>query len=139
MGKKVRQNCKWIDVAPPSGEDESPKLAGDCWDPLNHPALLQALRGLTVYDDWVSQRLIPIASKWIEEHREEVIRQLTEEEMDDMGAGIEAAYNVLKESGWIRERQAAAATFSAERARVNPLWFAQTTALAEAEAHILGR
>jgi len=129
---QVRQNCHWIPKARVSQTKEEVEGCME-YSITQHPDLLRTLRGLTDYHRWVSERLIPIVCKWIDEHREDVTAKLTDAEMDDMGAGVEAAYNLIEQSEWMKERLAEAETFEAERDRINLSWQAKTTAFVRAE------
>jgi len=108
-------------------------VTGDDYDIFDHPDLLRAIRGLADYDNWVSQRLIPIALKWIDEHRDEVFQGLSEEDQDDMGAVIESAYRIIQRSPWMQERREASTTFNEDEATINPKWLRRTLATIHAE------
>ena len=128
----TRQNCRWI----PGGSLESFVGPGDEHNEYYHPDLLRLLRGLEAYERWVSDRLIPIVSKWIDEHREEVTRSMSDEEMNDMGAAVEAAYKLIEASEWMQERQKAAAEFNPDVAEINPLWRRKTEEYIRAELSV---
>ena len=113
--------------------------AGATYSDYDHPDLLRILRALDDYETWVSTRLFPIACKWIDEHREQVIEGMTEDEMNDVGAAIESAYRVLADSDWMVERQKLSAQFDFERASVNPLWHRTTEAFVKGEQAVNAR
>lgn len=128
MGK-VRENCRVIPtrLAPPS--------PGIYVEEFDHPNLLLALRSLASYVDWVDNKLLIIASKWIEEHREEVIDGMTEQEKNDIGAAIEKAFSVIEASGWYKAQVERGKSFNVEEAlaqgRANPLWIKQSERIDE--------
>ena len=130
-GSTTRQNCKWI----PFVQAESDETGGK-YTNYDHPDLLRALRGLDDFEKWVSLRLIPIVGKWIDENREEVIKDLTDEEMNDMGAAVEAAYKIIEKSTWMKERLKAAEKIDAETISLNPLWRKQTNNFITAEKDV---
>ena len=73
---------------------------GSAYTPYEHPDLLRSLRALSDYHHWVESRLMPIAGKWMEEHKSEYQSTLSAEQQDDIGASIEAAYQVVARSAW---------------------------------------
>jgi hypothetical protein len=133
MARTVRQNCRWI---PSRVGHEFLPGPSDEHDDYAHPDFLRLLRGLAAYEQWVSERLIPIVSKWIDEHREEVTRSMSDEEMNDMGAAVEAAYALIAASEWMQERQKAAADFNPDVAEINPLWRRKTEEYINAERSV---
>jgi hypothetical protein len=70
----------------------SPTLAP--WE--DHPALKLAFDCLNAYNYWVSQRVIPIAFQWIDEHHDEVYGQIPLEKHDDVGAVIASAFEIMR-------------------------------------------
>ena len=131
-GPKVRQNCSWV-----KREVPQQLIKSSLHDETNHPDLLRTVRALSDYDAWVSNRLIPIVSKWIEENREEVIKDMEPDQMNDMGEAVESAYKILKESGWVDEQdESNKAGFVEESFSANPFWKKKTDALIEAEDKI---
>lgn len=117
----VRQNCKWINC-----RRVVTQHAGIKFEISDHPSLLAALRELSDYQNWIDQRLIPIVSKWIDENRERVIENMSPDEMNDMGAAVEKAYNLLVKDGYIAERTAAVESEPHPIEQRNPLWQAET-------------
>jgi hypothetical protein len=117
----VRENCRWI----PSPIAASSEF-GIHVEPFDNPDLLKALSSLAKYVDWVDSVVIPVASKWIEEHREEVISGMTEEETNDIGAAMARAFAVVKDSDWYKQQVARSLSYDFETAGVagkaNPLW-----------------
>lgn len=134
-GSQVRQNCKVIPVrrmlkmAQKEGHLE--------YSNLKHPDLLALMRSLDRFESWVNDRLLIIASKWIDEHREEVTAGMSEADMNDMGVAIEAAYRMIEKSGWIAEREEDAETVEASEKTHNVTWVEQTAALVKAEKDLL--
>lgn len=120
---KVRQNCKWIKHSP-----EANYISGKVYPDHDHPDLLRALRALSKYDDWVNEKLIPIACKWIDENRERVIDGMSSEEMNDMGAAIEKAYQLITEDGFIASSENAESVVGLNENNINPLWQKETEA-----------
>lgn len=117
----IRQGCHWIRC-----KIARTPHAGVEFKISDHPSLLAALRELSDYYEWVEERLIPIASKWIDENRERVIEGMSPEEMNDMGAAVEKAYGLLVEDGYIEERTAAEESEEHPIERQNPLWQSET-------------
>jgi hypothetical protein len=66
----------------------------EAWE--DHPALKIALDSLNIYNHWVSQRLIPIAFQWIEEHYDAVFANMPADKRDDMGAVIASAFEIVR-------------------------------------------
>ena len=91
------------------------------------------MRGLDDYDKWVSLRLIPIVCKWIDENREAVIKELSGEQMDDIGAAVEAAYKIIEKSKWMEERLKEADKLDRDAISCNPIWRRQTNSFMGAE------
>jgi len=118
----VRENCRWI----PGPVMMRPNNPGIDLFPFDNPDLLKAVDALKNYISWVDEKLVPIASKWIEEHREEVIKDMTPAQMNDMGAAIDKAFSIVAQSEWYKEQMLKAETYDYERAlqdgRANPLW-----------------
>jgi hypothetical protein len=127
MGK-IRQNCKWIPLLPEESDEAGKKYQGH-----DHPDLLRALRALSNYDIWVSDRLIPIVSKWIDENRDRVTDGMTEDEMNDMGAAIEKAYQIIKADGYIASRLEEGGKSKISTKNINPIWQETTKKYIEAE------
>ena len=127
-GRTVRQNCKWIKtVGLPSDE------TGGKFSNFDHPDLLRALRGIDDYEKWVSTRLLPIVCKWIDENRDAVTKDLSNEEMNDMGTAVEAAYNIIEKSEWMKERIKESEKIDIDSISFNPIWRRQTAAYIVAE------
>jgi hypothetical protein len=107
-------------------EEERRTGCGAAYTPYEHPDLLRALRGLMDYHRWVEARLIPIASKWMDEHREEILANTTEEAQSDVGASVEAAFKILKDTDWWRNFRRRAEGFNRQQAyeqgQANPVW-----------------
>ncbi len=132
-GSTVRQNCKWIKLV--RDENES---TGSVFVESDQPDLLRALRAISDYEKWVGDRLMPIANKWIQENRERIIEGMSAEEMNDMGAAIEKAYQLIEEEGYIAERTSARESFDLDTAQINPLWKEKTKQFIECENKVKG-
>ena len=121
----IRQNCKWIQC-----NRKPASYGGITFEVWDHPALLSALRELGDYQLWVEERLIPIVSKWIDENRERVIDGMSQEQMNDMGAAVEKAYELLVKDGYIATIATAVEEGEHEDhhpiAQRNPLWQSET-------------
>ena len=99
-GSQVRQNCKVIPKHSVRSQQDSKE--GDLeYSTIKHPDFLALMRSLDRFESWVNNRLIIIASKWIDEHRDEVIAGMSEADMNDMGVAIERAYELIEQSGWV--------------------------------------
>jgi len=130
-GSQVRQNCKVIPVRSmlKMGQEEGHLEYSN----LKHPDLLTLMRSLDRFESWVNDRLLIIASKWIDEHREEVTAGMSEADMNDMGVAIEAAYQLIEKSGWLAERETDAETAVVSDTTHNVTWVEQTAATVKAE------
>ena len=64
LGPKT--NCKY----PLNDPIEPLKATQQMW--AQHPSLLAAMEDLMIYERWVSRVVLPIAFRWIEEHKIEV-------------------------------------------------------------------
>ena len=120
-GSTIRQNCKWIPTA-----RSADKATGPIFDGTDHPDLLSALRAIGAYNTWVETRLLAIVSKWIDENRERVIDGMNDDEMNDFGAAVEKAYELLVADGFVAEREDAMKAAQIETKDINPLWQAET-------------
>lgn len=120
-GSSIRQNCKWIPTARAMKE-----ASGLEYEASDHPDLLSALRAIGAYHSWVETRLLAIVSKWIDENRERVIEGMSAEEMNDFGAAVEKAYQLLVRDGFVAEREEAMKATALNEADINPLWQAET-------------
>ena len=60
-----------------------------------HPSFYAALEHLMIYERWVSQVVLPIAFRWIDENRSEVYAGIKDEYKDDIGVVINAAFNAV--------------------------------------------
>ena len=62
-----------------------------------HPSWISGIEALDAYNHWVSEVVMPIAFQWIEEHKAEVYASVAEENKDDVGVVIAAAFDLVKE------------------------------------------
>lgn len=60
-----------------------------------HPSLYTALEHLMIYERWVSDVVLRIAFRWIDENRSEVYAGIKDEYKDDIGVVINAAFNAV--------------------------------------------
>ena len=96
---------------------------------MDHPALKTAFDCLNIYNQWVSQKVIPIAVQWGEEHQHDVLDHLTVEQTKDVGAVIDAAFEKVRvlpkyEKG-IQHGSAIRAEIQAnkfDKREFNPIW-----------------
>jgi len=138
----VRGGCNWIPRCKSFRADdptENEKLVGRAGEyvPFEQPDFLRTLRALGDFHDWVEGKLFPIIGKYIEEHREEITQGMTEDEMNDMGAAIEAAFKHLQTTGWLTAQDQKFVEVDEQKmfaeGRANPLWYKETLAFFEAE------
>lgn len=61
-----------------------------------HPSWKMALDSLDAYSRWVSEIVIPIAFEWIEEHKDEVYRDIPKRYQEDIGVVISAAFELVR-------------------------------------------
>jgi hypothetical protein len=87
------------------------------------------MEALNAYGDWVSSFVLPIAFQWIEEHKAEVYASVAEENKDDVGVVIAAAFRLIKElPSYQREveqsaaYEAAVASGTFDPSKTNPVW-----------------
>jgi hypothetical protein len=124
----VRENCRVI----PRGALAS-RGTGIHVEPFDHPNLLLALKSLAQYVDWVDNVVLPVASRWIEEHRDEVTKGMTADEMNDIGAAMDKAFEIVSASDWYKAQARIGENFDVEAAmrenRVNPIWNKKTAQL----------
>jgi len=64
-----------------------------------HPSLYAAIEDLVIYERWVSEVVLRIAFRWIDENKEKVYAEVPEDLKDDIGVVINAAFKaVMKET-----------------------------------------
>ncbi|WP_109489207.1 hypothetical protein [Occallatibacter savannae] len=64
-----------------------------------HPSLYAAIEDLMIYERWVSEVVLRIAFRWIDENKEKVYPAVPKGLEDDIGVVINAAYKaVMKET-----------------------------------------
>ena len=123
----VRENCRWI----PGGRIAS-RDTGINVDPHDHPDLLATLANLARYVDYVETVLTPIASKWIDEHRDEVIAGMSDAEKNDMGSAMAKAISIVQSSDWYKTQVERGKNFDYQEAlkegRANPTWIQKSEA-----------
>lgn len=88
LGPKT--NCKY----PLNDPIEPLKATQQMW--AQHPSLLSAMEDLMLYERWVSRVVLPIAFRWIEEHKPEVYKNVADDLRDDVGVVIAAAFDIVK-------------------------------------------
>ena len=63
-----------------------------------HPSLYAAIEELMIYERWVSEVVLRIAFRWIDENTPKVYNGIPDDLKDDIGVVINAAFNaVMKE------------------------------------------
>ena len=63
-----------------------------------HPSLCAAIEDLMIYERWVSEVVLRVAFRWIDENKEKVYPGIPEDLKDDIGVVINAAFKaVMKE------------------------------------------
>lgn len=113
-----------------------------------HPDWIQALRNLDTYNQWVCEILMPIVFQWIEEHKDEVYRNISREsdQYDDMGVIIERAFQIVREQKSYKDgvqksddyhRELEKKTLST--GKLNPVWQAMSNALDKARTEVRSR
>ncbi len=110
---------------------------GRLYQPYDHPDLLTALRATARYHEWVENRLMPIVCKWMDENRDKIKPSLSEEEQNDIGASVEAAYQMIADTDFWKDILSAGEKFDFEAAaddkNINPIWRALTEKMYSAE------
>jgi hypothetical protein len=74
-------------------QSESASLIAD-WE--GHPAWTIAQQGLQDFHNWVSGVVLPIVFQWIEEHHDEVYKDMPEELKGDVGTVIAKAFKLVE-------------------------------------------
>ncbi len=94
-----------------------------------HPSWIAGIEGLNSYNQWVCEVVMPIAFQWIEEHKTEVYASIDEQNKDDVGVVIAAAFELVKTmSSYVNgldatkqyEKELADGSF--DPAGINPVW-----------------
>jgi hypothetical protein len=88
---QVKQNTHFI---PTQGEQY--RLSGAHPDSEMHPDWIGAIESLDAYNHWVCEVVLPIAFQWIEEHKNDVYKGISEQERDDVGIVIAEAFEIVK-------------------------------------------
>jgi hypothetical protein len=89
-----------------------------------HPSLYAAIEELMIYERWVSEVVLRIAFRWIDENKDKVYNGIPYELKDDIGVVINAAFNaVMNETPIEGDKQVRA---------FNPTWVEITKALQKA-------
>lgn len=124
----------------PFTQDQQLTGKGGAYTVYEHPDLLRALRALSDYHNWVESRLMPVACAWMEEHKDEFKSSLDEEEQDDIGASIEAAYKVVARTEWWKKiekhNNQSDIKKILENMKPNPLWQRQSAEYFAAEERV---
>ncbi len=120
----VKRFCVYC---PPHHDQPAAPNARRDWE--THPSWILGMEALNAYGDWVSSFVLPIAFQWIEEHKAEVYASVAEENKDDVGVVIAAAFRLIKElPSYQREveqsaaYEAAVASGTFDPSKTNPVW-----------------
>lgn len=105
------------------------RLRGTHPDWEMHPSWIAGIEALDAYNHWVSEVVLPIAFQWIEEHKPEVYASIAEENKDDVGVVIAAAFKLVKElSAYqnglkaLSKYETALADGTWDPSTINPVW-----------------
>jgi len=95
----------------------------------HHPSWIAGLEGLSAYNNWVSEIVMPIVFQWIEEHKTEVYEGVPEKLKDDVGVVIASAFEIVKKmpnytNGLKKaeEFEAALEDKTLDLKSINPVW-----------------
>jgi hypothetical protein len=143
----IKTNCvvqvPCIDPGKKNALSRNEKLTGmgSLYQPYDHPDLLASLRAIARYHEWVEGRLMPIVAKWMDEHSDEFKNALSPDEQNDLGASVEAAYQVVAKSAFWQNVEASGKSFDFKKAAddqaINPIWRAQTDQMFTSEPESL--
>ena len=124
---KMLKRATQILIPPPPGPGVKRMQPQPDW--LAHPSLIAAIENLDAYNEWVSEVVLPIAFQWIEEHKSDVYASVAEENKDDVGVVIAAAYEIVKTKPIFQKGVEATKQFEEDRvagrvdyASLNPVW-----------------
>jgi hypothetical protein len=94
-----------------------------------HPSWIAGIEALDSYNHWVSEVVLPIAFQWIEEHKADVYASVAQENKDDVGVVIAAAFQLVKELPAYQKGLAASQAYETALADgtwdpsgINPVW-----------------
>lgn len=141
----IRRSCTWIAPCLDDGKKfttaEQTTGRGKAYQTHDNPDFLRAMRALSDYHEWVEGRLMPIAAKWMAEHRSELLKMLNEKEMDDVGAAVEAGYKLVAGTEWWQKIQSQAKDKDFMKQLLkefvpNPIWQEATAQFKSAEDKI---
>ena len=123
MGQ-VKRNCHQV---PKQGS--AYRLTGVHPDWEMHPDWINALESLDAYNLWVCEVVFPIAFQWVEEHKEEVYKNIPKNLSDDIGIVIAESFELVKKmraySDGMKERkkyEKALKSKSLNTSKINPVW-----------------
>lgn len=104
----------------------------------DHPALKTAFDCLNIYNQWVAQRVIPIAFQWIEEHHHEVHEHVAPDKHNDVGAVIAAAFELVRNGDKYRDWAVKSGQIGDVdlRTHCNPMWAGVAAELQEDMANV---
>ena len=95
----VKTGCRYLCEGsrpantPPTTED---------W--AQHPALNVAIDGISIYANWVSRVVLPIAFLWINEHKDQICKNEDWDKLpDDVNRVVSAAFDLAKEQHYYKE------------------------------------
>ena len=94
-----------------------------------HPSWIAGVEGLDAYNRWVCEVLVPIVFQWIEEHKADVYQGIANENKDDVGVVVAAAFEIVKtmssyQNGLqkAKEFEEAKETGTVDLKTINPVW-----------------
>jgi hypothetical protein len=61
-----------------------------------HPDFVQALKSLDSYNLWICEVVMPIVFQWVQEHYEEVYKDIPTDQRDDVGVVIARAFSIVQ-------------------------------------------
>ncbi|MDU2730505.1 MULTISPECIES: hypothetical protein [Pantoea] len=120
----VKQNCHYVPRQPTVF-----RLKGVHPDWEMHPNYVNAVESLDAYNLWVCEVVLPIAFQWIQEHKDEVYANIPDDERDDVGVVVAAAFELIKnldsfKNGSVEadnyEKEINNGTFNPDK--TNPVW-----------------
>jgi hypothetical protein len=79
--------------------------------------------------NWINSVVLPVAFQWIEEHKEDVYRNMSPKNTDDIGVVMEAAFKLVQQLLAYKVGQAKSAAYEAaiaagtwDPSATNPVW-----------------
>jgi hypothetical protein len=120
----IKPNTRYIPVQHPNY-----CLTGSHPDWEMHPSWIAGIEALDAYNHWVSEVVLPIAFQWIEEHKADVYASVADENKDDVGVVIAAAFDLVKNLSAYQNGLTAYAEYEEalkagtwDSSTINPIW-----------------